>query len=385
MSESSPAAAATATAAIVDPPKGLLGLFSFGSTERPAPPPGYTYACDDKSLLKSVYYKLFVLPLARVAPAKLRANDVTFASQLFALLPAIVGLVCISADVPRWVLGVLPPLGYLGYIVFDHLDGTHARKTNTSSPLGELVDHWCDAWNAPLLTFACGLAWNGSPLLSAALGFVTGLALSVTYEEQRLTGKMRLDALGSNEALTGMGASMIVMGIVGRDAAVSLTLPFGIKLAFALQMVSLVGSAGAIVMAFVRGGPKLFAGVLPYILAAGTIMAWVGLGLDPRIAPFMMAATSAIVAGRIVIERTTGLRARVDVVGLVLLAGGFLLGVFRAGPSVQLVAAVICLVALVARATADFLWAVKVLRRFVRKGELLSLVVGGEDERDSVS
>jgi len=371
--------AAAEDAPVVNPPKGLLGLFSFGSTDRPAPPKGYTYACDDRSLLKNVYYKLFVLPLAGVAPERLRANDVTFMSQLFALLPAIVGLLCVSGGVPRWALGVLPPLGYLGYIVFDHLDGTHARKTNTSSPLGELVDHWCDAWNAPLLTFACGLAWNGSPLLSASLGFVTGLALCLTYEEQRVTGKMRLDALGSNEALTGMGTSMIVMGIVGREAAVSLTLPFGVKLAFALQMVSLVGSALAIVQGLVRSGPRLLAGVLPYVLGAGLIMAWVGLGLDVRIAPFMMAATSAIVAGRIVIERTTGLRARADVVGLVLLAIGFLLAVFRASQGVQWVAAGVCLLALVARATADFLWAVKVLKRFVRKGELLALVVGGEE------
>lgn len=370
----------TESATIPEPPKGLVGLFSFGPTDRPAPPPGYRYACEDKSLLKDLYYKLFVLPLAAVLPGRVRANDVTFVSQLFALVPAIIGLWCVEGEVPRWVLGVLPPVGYLGYIVFDHLDGTHARKTQTSSPLGELVDHWCDAWNAPLLTFACGLAWNASPLLASSLGFVTGLALSVTYESQRVTGTMKLDAFGSNEALTGMGTSMIVMGVLGRDVAVNVTLPFGVKLAFVLQMVSLVGSAGAIVVGIFRGGPKLLVGVLPYVLGAGLVMGWVGLGLDPRVAPFMMAATSAIVAGRIVIERTTGLRARVDVVGLLLLSTGFLLALVGASKGVQWVAAGVTVVALVARATADFLWATRVLRRFVKKGELLALVVAGEPE-----
>lgn len=361
------------------PPPGLLGLFSFGSTRRPAPPPGYAYSCEDASLLKPLYYRLFVNPLAAVAPARLRANDVTFVSQLFALLPAFIGIASTRTDLPGWVLAVVAPLGYLGYIVLDHLDGTHARKTGTSSPLGELVDHWCDAWNAPLLTFACGLNWNASPLLASALGFVTGLALCLAYEEQRITGKMRLDALGSSEALTGMGLSMILMGVVGKDVAVGIHLPFGVSLALALQMVSLVGSGGAIAMALVRGGPRLFAGVWPYAAGAGIVMVWVERGLDLRVAPFMMAALSATVAGRIVIERTTGLRVRVDYVGLVLLALGLVLALVGPGWGMTRVAAWVVCAVLLARPCADFLWAVLVLRRFVRKGELLSLVTGGEE------
>ena len=353
----------------------LVALFSFGPTTRPAPPPGYAYSCDDRSALKVLYYRLFVNPLAAVTPAKLCANDVTFLSQLFALIPALIGLYSVRNEVPGWAFGILAPLGYLGYIVLDHLDGTHARKTQTSSPLGELVDHWCDAWNAPLLTFACGLAWGASPLLSSSLGFVTGLALCVAYEEHRLTGKMRLDVLGSNEALTGMALSMVAMGIFGKAVVTHVTLPLGISLAFALQMVSLVGSAGAIVMALYRGGPRLFAGIAAYVVAAGTIMAWVALGLDSRIAPFMMAASSAIVAGRIVLERTTGLKARVDWVGLVLLGVGLAISALRAPAEVQVTASIVVAAALVLRACADFLWGARTLRRFVRKGELLSLIV----------
>ncbi len=358
-------------------PSGLLSLFSFGTTRRPAPPAGYVYACDDRSALKPFYYRIFVNPIAAVASSRIRANDVTFVSQFFALIPALIGLYSLHGDAPGWVWGILAPFGYLGYIVLDHLDGTHARKTQTSSPLGELVDHWCDAWNAPLLTFACGLNWGASPLLSSALGFVTGLALCLAYEEHRLTGKMRLDVLGSNEALTGMALSMVAMGILGKNVVTAITLPFGVSLAFTLQMVSLVGSTGAIVMALVRGGPRLFAGIAPYVVGAGAIMAWVGLGLDPRIAPFMMAATSAIVAGRIVLERTTGLKVRVDWVGLALLALGLVLAIVRAPGTLQTAMALAVVLALVARACADFLWGARTLRRFVRRGELLSFVVPG--------
>ena len=122
-------------------------------------------------------------------------------------------------------------------------------------------------------------------------------------------------------------------------------------------------------------GPRLFAGIAAYVVAAGTIMAWVALGLDSRIAPFMMAASSAIVAGRIVLERTTGLKARVDWVGLVLLGAGLAISALRAPAEVQVTAAIVVAAALVLRACADFLWGARTLRRFVRKGELLSLIV----------
>ena len=108
-------------------------------------------------------------------------------------------------------------------------------------------------------------------------------------------------------------------------------------------------------------------------------MVWVERGLDLRVAPFMMAALSATVAGRIVIERTTGLRVRVDYVGLVLLVLGLVLALVGPGWAMTRVAAWVVCAVLLARPCADFLWAVLVLRRFVRKGELLSLVTGGEE------
>jgi hypothetical protein len=90
-----------------------------------------------------------------------------------------------------------------------------------------------------------------------------------------------------------------------------------------------------------------------------------------------MAATSAIVAGRIVLERTTGLKVRVDWVGLALLALGLVLAIVRAPGTVQTAMALAVVLALVARACADFLWGARTLRRFVRRGELLSFFVPG--------
>lgn len=69
-------------------------------------------------------------------------------------------LPCILAgDLPSWV-----PLFSAGAVVFytilDCLDGKQARRTGTSSPLGQLFDHGCDALSVNLLlaNIACSLS-----------------------------------------------------------------------------------------------------------------------------------------------------------------------------------------------------------------------------------
>ena len=47
-------------------------------------------------------------------------------------------------DVPGWCL-LFCSLGLFAYQSLDAIDGKQARRTNSSSPLGELFDHGCDA------------------------------------------------------------------------------------------------------------------------------------------------------------------------------------------------------------------------------------------------
>ena len=68
------------------------------------------------------------------------------------------GLLCISSSTvlllflspdigtpcPSWFYVYSAVMIYL-YQVFDNIDGRQARRTGTSSPLGELFDHGCDA------------------------------------------------------------------------------------------------------------------------------------------------------------------------------------------------------------------------------------------------
>jgi phosphatidylglycerophosphate synthase len=51
---------------------------------------------------------------------------------------------CLIFKAPAWVL-ILCALGLFIYQTLDAIDGKQARRTNSSSPLGELFDHGCDA------------------------------------------------------------------------------------------------------------------------------------------------------------------------------------------------------------------------------------------------
>lgn len=66
------------------------------------------------------------------------------------------------AEPPRWACA-LCALGLFIYQSLDAIDGKQARRTNSSSPLGELFDHGCDSISTIFVAL--------SACLSAQLGF----------------------------------------------------------------------------------------------------------------------------------------------------------------------------------------------------------------------
>ncbi|KAF1863727.1 hypothetical protein Lal_00030816 [Lupinus albus] len=72
---------------------------------------------------------------------------ITLTGFMFLLLSALLGYIYspqLDSAPPRWVHFAHGLLLFL-YQTFDAVDGKQARRTNSSSPLGELFDHGCDA------------------------------------------------------------------------------------------------------------------------------------------------------------------------------------------------------------------------------------------------
>lgn len=60
-----------------------------------------------------------------------------------------------SMPLPKWIYVLFAFLIFLAQ-TFDAIDGKHARNTKRSSPLGQLMDHGCDAFsNSFMIIMLC--------------------------------------------------------------------------------------------------------------------------------------------------------------------------------------------------------------------------------------
>ncbi|XP_054823105.1 choline/ethanolaminephosphotransferase 1-like [Prosopis cineraria] len=83
---------------------------------------------------------------------------ITLTGFMFLVLSALLGYIYsprLDSPPPRWVHLAHGLLLFL-YQTFDAVDGKQARRTNSSSPLGELFDHGCDALACTFESLAFG-------------------------------------------------------------------------------------------------------------------------------------------------------------------------------------------------------------------------------------
>jgi ethanolaminephosphotransferase len=119
----------------------------------------------------------------------------------------------LSSAAPPWVYYSFA-LGLFFYQTMDNIDGKQARRTGTSSPLGELFDHGIDSLNCilgGLVETACmglGTSWQG-----AFTTFVTCIAMYFSTWETYHTHTLYLGYL--NGPTEGIVIACIVMLITG--------------------------------------------------------------------------------------------------------------------------------------------------------------------------
>ncbi|XP_022990700.1 choline/ethanolaminephosphotransferase 1 isoform X1 [Cucurbita maxima] len=85
-------------------------------------------------------------------------NMITLVGFMFLITSAVLGYIYspqLDSPPPRWVHFAHGLLLFL-YQTFDAVDGKQARRTNSSSPLGELFDHGCDALACAFESLAFG-------------------------------------------------------------------------------------------------------------------------------------------------------------------------------------------------------------------------------------
>ncbi|XP_055705166.1 cholinephosphotransferase 1 [Phlebotomus papatasi] len=106
----------------------------------------HKYSCQSSSLLDPILQPWWNF-LVRMIPVWLAPNLITIVGLAVNILTALV-LILYSPDAksdpPAWAC-FLCAAGLFAYQSLDAIDGKQARRTNTSTPLGELFDHGCDS------------------------------------------------------------------------------------------------------------------------------------------------------------------------------------------------------------------------------------------------
>lgn len=118
-----------------------------------------------------------VEPVARRIPRWVHPNWITYGSLLTVCLSFVLSVAAPHLEpgralAARLVAGVL----ILGYLLTDSLDGMHARRTGQTSSLGEVLDHWFDAFIMGLVSAGLILTLE-LPVWAQTLGLVTTLTV----------------------------------------------------------------------------------------------------------------------------------------------------------------------------------------------------------------
>ncbi|HUW41276.1 MAG TPA: CDP-alcohol phosphatidyltransferase family protein [Rectinemataceae bacterium] len=139
----------------------------------PDRPLRYTYRADNRSLVDKYllrhWWPLAIKAIPRRAPANLVSMVGNLGSYFSFLVLAglLFGPVSAAGLEHPWIFGLVA-FGYFFYQTLDALDGIQARRTGSSGPLGEFVDHWFDSFNVFLLPLGLALAFPVVPYQLAA-------------------------------------------------------------------------------------------------------------------------------------------------------------------------------------------------------------------------
>ncbi|XP_039122709.1 choline/ethanolaminephosphotransferase 1-like [Dioscorea cayenensis subsp. rotundata] len=107
----------------------------------------YKYSGVDNSIVAKYVLQPFWRRCVNLFPLWMPPNMITLIGFIFLGISALLGYMYspqLDKAPPRWVHFAHGLLLFL-YQTFDAVDGKQARRTNSSSPLGELFDHGCDA------------------------------------------------------------------------------------------------------------------------------------------------------------------------------------------------------------------------------------------------
>ena len=179
----------------------------------------YKYGASDKSYLSYYILQPYWSWAVQFFPMWMAPNLITligFGFMLFNLTILFYKLPDLQGPTDSWVYYSFAA-GLWLYSTFDNVDGKQARRTGSSSPLGELFDHGCDALNCSVGGIIQAAAMGfGQGWMSIFVPWISTVAFYFTTWEEYHTGVLHLGLInGPTEGLVLATACMLISGYYG--------------------------------------------------------------------------------------------------------------------------------------------------------------------------
>jgi ethanolaminephosphotransferase len=178
-----------------------------------------------KSADASITYKYVISPLCnhlvKLFPEWVAPNVITvsgFALNIIYFIVTSCYTKFKAGEVPLWAC-IFCAFCYLIYQILDNIDGKQARRTNSSSALGLLVDHGTDSCTTFFITCSLGAIIGFDSIKQYTLLWIMIIVpFYLNNWEQYMTGQLSLPCInGINEGTVLLFVVEIAIGIIGQD------------------------------------------------------------------------------------------------------------------------------------------------------------------------
>eukprot|EP01083_Nonionella_stella_P204444 745280_1 len=156
--------------------------------------------------------------VVKLCPLWLAPNLITLAALFHGILACILVFIYdsqLEGSAPGWVYFSCAYMVF-AYQTLDAIDGKQARRTGSSSPLGQLFDHGCDALCCPIYSIILSSALGVGATNWTILLFVIHIVPFWVFNwEESVTHVMRFAAIGVTEAQLVIIAICCISGYFG--------------------------------------------------------------------------------------------------------------------------------------------------------------------------
>nr|XP_039253659.1 choline/ethanolaminephosphotransferase 1-like [Styela clava] len=180
----------------------------------------HKYSSQGTSLLEP-YFQVFWRWLVERFPLWIAPNTITIAGLIVNMASAFMIMFYSptgTETAPSWIY-LINAIGLFIYQALDAIDGKQARRTNTSSPLGELFDHGCDSISTVVVAIAtaCSLLLGKSPDMMFALVMSSIVLFYCGHWVSYVTGTLHFGKMDVTEVQVATMTLFTVSGIWGPD------------------------------------------------------------------------------------------------------------------------------------------------------------------------